>query len=124
LPAHYSWADLLVQPSFEEGMSNVILEGLASGLPIVTTDVYGNRDLVESNRNGLLVRPGSSEEIASAIDEICADSTRLARFGERSRTLAERMSWATVASRYHAELRSVANSRSPSRPLPGTRIKN
>ena len=54
MPGHYQSADVFALPSFEEGMPNVVLEAMASGLPIVTTDIYGNRELVAHEENGLL----------------------------------------------------------------------
>lgn len=54
----YQQADVFVLPSEREGMPLVLLEALAMGLPIVATDIPGNRDVVADGQNGILVRPG------------------------------------------------------------------
>ncbi|WP_250563300.1 glycosyltransferase [Sphaerisporangium fuscum] len=60
-------ADLLVLCSTYEGLPVVIMEALAAGVPVVSTDVGGVADLVEPGRNGLLVPPGSTDAFAEAI---------------------------------------------------------
>jgi glycosyltransferase involved in cell wall biosynthesis len=109
LPGHYDWADILIQPSFEEGMSNVVLEGLAAGLPIITTGVYGNRDLVQDGQNGLLVDPGNSEVLARALNVLCSDPNLLRTFGTQSRLIATTRRWETVADAYHRALARAVN---------------
>lgn len=60
-------ADLLVLSSSHEGLPVVVMEALAAGVPVVSTDVGGVSDLVVSGRNGLLTTPGDSGELAAAI---------------------------------------------------------
>jgi glycosyltransferase involved in cell wall biosynthesis len=60
-------ADLFVLPSYEEGMSLALLEAMAAGLPIVASDIPGNRELVEHERHGLLAPPGRIEPLADAM---------------------------------------------------------
>lgn len=60
-------ADMLVLPSREEGLSNVILEAMASGLPVVASAVGGNTELIEHGRTGLLCDPSSAQSIAESI---------------------------------------------------------
>jgi glycosyltransferase involved in cell wall biosynthesis len=108
LPDHYQWADAFVLPSLEEGMANVILEALAAGLPIVTTDIYGNRELIDPGRNGLLVPPADSGGIARAIDLLVATPALLRVLGNGSRATALGRRWDGVAERYRQALALAA----------------
>lgn len=60
-------ADLYVNSSLYEGLSIAMIEGLMSALPVVATDVAGNRELVKHGENGLLVPPADPDALASAI---------------------------------------------------------
>jgi glycosyltransferase involved in cell wall biosynthesis len=65
--------DLVVQPSQTEGMSNAVLEAMAAGVPVIATDTGGNPDLLRDGVSGLLVPPGSSTELASAMLRLLED---------------------------------------------------
>ena len=65
-------ADLLVYPSYHEGMPMAVLEAMACALPIVATRVGGLPDLVIDEFNGLLVEPGRPEQLAKAIRRLAA----------------------------------------------------
>jgi glycosyltransferase involved in cell wall biosynthesis len=60
-------ADLFVLPSHEEGISIALLEAMAAALPVVATDIPGNRALIESGRHGLLVTVNRPDLLARAI---------------------------------------------------------
>lgn len=59
--------DLCVVPSLWEGISTVILESMASGIPVVATDIPGNRELLEAGRNAWLIPAGQPQALADAI---------------------------------------------------------
>jgi glycosyltransferase involved in cell wall biosynthesis len=59
--------DCFVLPSLAEGISNTILEAMASGLPVIATDVGGNADLVTSGITGQIVPAGNPEALAQQI---------------------------------------------------------
>ena len=65
----YSLADALVCPSYSEGMPNVILEAMASGLYIIGSDV-GAVSAMVSSENGKLIPPADQEEIRKAMEEV------------------------------------------------------
>lgn len=67
-------SDIYLNVSLFEGMPLTLLEAMASGLPIVATDVPGNRELVEDGRNGLRVPLGEAETIARALMKLIADT--------------------------------------------------
>jgi sugar transferase (PEP-CTERM/EpsH1 system associated) len=59
--------DCFVLPSLAEGVSNTILEAMATGLPVVATQVGGNSELIESGMTGMLVPPANSDALARAM---------------------------------------------------------
>ncbi len=68
-------ADCLILNSSYEGLSHVLLEAMAAGIPIVATDVCGNGEVIENRRNGLLVPFGDMTSLVSAAVELLTDST-------------------------------------------------
>jgi len=98
VPAIYNEADVFVLPSFNEGMSNALLEAMASGLPIITTYTGGTVEMLRGN--GLLVPKQSPDAIAKGILEIWNDYALRKQMGERSRQIAESLTWEQVANDY------------------------
>lgn len=78
-------ADALVLPSLEEGLSNVILEAMAVGLPVVASAVGGNTELVEHGHTGLLCDPTDAASIAGAIQHLFAEPRLRARLARTTR---------------------------------------
>ena len=85
IPAVMSALDVFVLPSIAEGISNTILEAMASGLPVVATQVGGNPELVENGVGGALVPPLAPSALAAAIAGYVADPELRRRHGQASR---------------------------------------
>jgi sugar transferase (PEP-CTERM/EpsH1 system associated) len=81
--------DVFVLPSKNEGISNTILEALASGMPVIATAVGGNVELVEDGVNGLLVKTGDPEDMAQALLKYLHEPARIAEEGRQARLHAE-----------------------------------
>lgn len=81
--------DLFVLPSLAEGISNTILEAMASGLPVVATAVGGNPELVRDGRTGTLVPPADPQAMAQAMLDYYADAAECRRQGREARQAAE-----------------------------------
>jgi len=95
--------DVFVLPSKNEGISNTILEALASGLPVVATAVGGNVELVETGVNGMLVEAGDVAGMAQALLGYLDTPARIAEEGARARYGAEqRYSIPAMAEAYAA----------------------
>lgn len=76
-PATYLCAaDVLVLPSAGEGLSNVLLEAMAYGLPVIASDIPGNREVIDQPSLGVLVPWGNVAPLAHAIDELFDDPAR------------------------------------------------
>lgn len=70
LPGWYAWADVFCLPSRAEGLPVVLMEAMATGLPVVTTPVGGIPELVVDGGNGLLVDPGDVAGIGAALERL------------------------------------------------------
>lgn len=81
--------DMVVLPSYGEGVPRILLEAAACGLPIVTTDVPGCREIVVHGKNGLLVSPRDAASLASAIRQLAEDSDLRADMGRAGREIAQ-----------------------------------
>ncbi len=93
-------SDIFVLPSFAEGVPVVLMEAMASGLPVITTMVGGIAELVEHDVNGYLLRPGDPADLAAAISALAADAELRARFGTEGRAkVSEEFRSATEAAR-------------------------
>ncbi len=81
--------DIFVLPSLAEGISNTILEAMASGRPVIATDVGGNGELVEDGASGMLVPRNDPAAMASALSRYIDDAPLRKRHGSRGRVRAE-----------------------------------
>lgn len=85
-PEHWLNAfDVFVLSSLSEGMSNTLLEAMATALPCVVTDVGANPDLVDEGKSGYLVHVGDAKAMTDRIFQLAIDPQLRARMGQRGR---------------------------------------
>lgn len=96
LPPYYQAADIFVLPSKKEGMPNVVLEAMASGLPVVMTPCEGSEELIRGN--GYAV-PAS--EFGDRLIALCRDEELRLQMGSASLQLVrEQFRWSSIAAKY------------------------
>jgi glycosyltransferase involved in cell wall biosynthesis len=78
-------ADVLLQPSFREGFSNIVVEAGAVGLPAIASRIYGLIDPVGDGIGGILVPPGDTDELAGAMRALLDDPILRRRLGTQAR---------------------------------------
>ena len=94
LPALYNSADVFALPSIQEGQGIVLLEAQASAKPVVAFDVGGVNEAVRNGETGLLVKRGSSEELADAIMKLLSDKALREKMGANGRRfVTENFTW-------------------------------
>src|SRR2546421_7761289 len=81
-------ADMLVLPSLSEGLSNAVLEAMATGLPVVATGIGGLSDQIEDHVTGLLVEPADSRALGEAIGVLLSNHQWRVRMGHTGRQVA------------------------------------
>ena len=105
LPGQLRKADAVVVPSIitknneTEGMPVVILESLASGLPVLASDVGGLREVVKDHENGLIFPHSRPEGLSAAIERLYLPSM-LCRLKQGARNSGRVFSWTKIAARY------------------------
>lgn len=77
-----NYTDVFVFPSFREGLSVSVMEAMASGLPIIASDIRGNRDLVINGQGGELFNPNDSEELSYKISKFYTDKFLRKKYGK------------------------------------------
>jgi glycosyltransferase involved in cell wall biosynthesis len=100
MPQMYRQSDIFISASMQEGMSNAMLEAMASGLPIVATRCEGVDELITDN--GLVVEQAGAETIAEAIRKLADDRPLRRRMSEAARKQAEQFAWSHIAKEYLA----------------------
>lgn len=101
LKALYSACDIFVLPSLEEGFGVVLTEALASGKPLIGSNVGGIPMQIKDGWNGFLVEPANEEQLAEKIGYLLDNVEVRERMGKNSRALAgEEFDWAKIAERY------------------------
>ncbi len=105
MPHVYRENDVFISATMQEGMSNAMLEAMASGLPIITTRCEGVEELIADN--GLVVESANTEKIAGAVRELAEDKQMRKRMAVAARSRAERFGWNDVALSYIEQYRKV-----------------
>ena len=113
-PRVYHRGDVFVSPTYAEGFSNTILEAMASGLPVISTDTVGVVDCLTDGVNGLLVPVRSVDALSGAMKRMLEDANLRRRLAEAAiRDVRRKYSWPVVGGLIEDAYRRVAGT-SPS----------
>jgi len=104
VPKRIAEADVFVLSSRSEGRPNVVVEALAGGVPVISTDLEGVQGMVSNGDTGWLVAVDDADALAAALDQAATDRMELHRRGERARAFARTQigTWADTARCYAA----------------------
>ena len=80
---------VFVLPSYREGLPRAELEAMAMGLPVITTDVPGCREIIEHKKNGFMIEAQHSTPLAKAMKRFVDNKTLIESMGDHSRTICE-----------------------------------
>jgi len=121
--------DLMVLPSYTEGLPNVVLEAFAAGVPVVATAVGGTPEVIEDGVSGYLVPPGDAQGMADRIEELLAVPEVLPDMGRMGRLqVQEKFGFASQARLYRELFQqlcpaaTVSESETPEQPVQAPEI--
>lgn len=96
----YQNATIFAFPSYYEGLPGSLLEAMACQLPIVATEVPGNIELIEHNKNGIFIPPKNASAISKAILDLLDDPDKRDKLGKNARkTIEDKFTWDAVSDR-------------------------
>jgi glycosyltransferase involved in cell wall biosynthesis len=101
LPELIKQCDVLVFPSYSDGFGLVLLEALASGLPIITTEATGGPDLIQNGVEGLIIPSGDRDALQSAMTYFVDNPEKLQDMAEAARSCAEKFTWNAYGDRWN-----------------------
>jgi glycosyltransferase involved in cell wall biosynthesis len=96
VPKYMVQGDIFVLPSLSEGFPNVILEAMAVGLPIVSTNVNGLSEIIKNNENGYLVEPRNPQQLAEKVLMILKNPMQSKTISRNNIEKAKKYSWKNV----------------------------
>jgi glycosyltransferase involved in cell wall biosynthesis len=98
MPQIYRQNDIFISASKLEGMSNAMLEAMASGLPIIAARCEGTEELIAEN--GLVIENATAEEFAKAIKRLIDDRQLRSQMSIAAKKQAEKFTWGRIAEQY------------------------
>jgi glycosyltransferase involved in cell wall biosynthesis len=103
-------ADLMINPSVTETFGNVLLEAMASGLPVISADAPNARALIDNGRTGILCTPQDPQDYVGALIRLIENPEERSRIGAAARAASDAYSWdAASAAVEQAYLRTVGD---------------
>ena len=93
-------SDLLIQPSLEEGISSTLLEAMACGTCILASNIEGISEIVENNKNGLLVEPNNREKLLNKILDLLPKKEKRLRMANEGLEIVKKYDWKKVGKLY------------------------
>ena len=116
---YFATADVYVSPATgQESMGIVLLEALASGTPIVCSDIHGYRSVVRRGEQGLLVPPRDVTALADALEKVLSDPEMRARMSQSARQRAVQFGWDNITAKVEEYYRFVLRRVASHGPLP------
>lgn len=100
MPEYYSNSDIFVLPSYNEGMSNSMLEAMASGISPVVTNVGGVEELITDKENGFIFDAGNVNQLADILEKLYSDRHLLLETSKKTRETVEQLSWSNITDKY------------------------
>ena len=91
---------VLIQPSLAEGISTTILEAMACKIPVIASNVGGNKELIIDNKNGFLINPHDVDELNNKIIQLSEDAELINQFGQKSSELIKNFEWSSIGKKY------------------------
>jgi phosphatidylinositol alpha-mannosyltransferase len=108
-PKYYASCDVYCSPATgQESFGIVLLEAMASGKPVVASNIDGYRSVMSDNQEGLMVPPGDPPALARAIVRVLLDREAARRFAANGLTRAQQFSWPNLAERVEAYYEELA----------------
>ncbi len=109
MPGYFNAADIFLHPSQKiEGLPNIIVEAMASGVTVLATDTGGTQTAILDRKTGILVSKGDLEELTLAVEELITDRSLAAEIARAGLVWArERFAWPTIIDRLLADIASV-----------------
>lgn len=93
---YFAISDVLVFPSYREGFPNVVMQAGAMGLPSIVTDINGCNEIIEAEKNGLIIQVKEEQAVFSAMQKILDDAVLLDKMRKNARSM--------IVSRYEQEI--------------------
>lgn len=122
LPAYYASTDVFCAPSTgRESFGIVLLEAMASGKPVVATNIQGYNGVIRNGVEGLLIEPRNPQAMASALIQCLANADLRRRLAQAGRERAGEFAWPAIASRVLATYDRALAARDRVKPLVGAR---
>ena len=107
MPSFYARHDVFVFPSLMEGLPSVLLEAMASGMPVITTETCGMVDCIDSGFDGLLVPPADSAALTRAILQLAAGPDERLRLGRAAQARMRRFTWSRAGLRLQEAFNTI-----------------
>ncbi|MGH9676183.1 MAG: glycosyltransferase family 4 protein, partial [Candidatus Acidiferrum sp.] len=107
MPGLYLEHDVFLFPSLVEGLPTVLLEAMATGMPVITAETCGMPDVVENEYNGLLIPPADSAAIESAVMHLAGCRELRERLGTTARETMKRYTWQRAGRQLEAFMRRI-----------------
>jgi glycosyltransferase involved in cell wall biosynthesis len=98
--AAYQQSDVFLSCSKQELFPLVTIEAMASGRPIVVTNISGNQDLVSPGKNGFIAEPGNYQEMSECLLRMAEDRELRALMGTENRRISKNYDWDIISSKY------------------------
>jgi glycosyltransferase involved in cell wall biosynthesis len=109
----FASANLLIHPSYSEGLGSVSLEAMAAGLPVIASNAGGIPDIIEDEQSGLLIEPGNAQELASAIERLAKDQTLQDKLQAGAKEKLAQFDISRTSQRYADLYQQIATERAP-----------